>query len=90
MNLKVKEARAGRGTIGWEQIIIGRISSTWEKAQMVFYGINLDKNEMHITREVRVSKIIGSLLNFILGFWNDRCNSLHGADEEEIIKMRKG
>ena len=76
--------------IGWEQIMYGRISSKWGQAQSLFYDSNPDTRLVkHFTREVWVHKTIGSFLLHTEGLWNDRCDCMHGATEEENKKILK-
>ena len=90
MDNLVKEAWAEQRLIGWDQILKGRLSSKWGKAQGMFYGINHHtRHEKHFTEQVWVAKVIASLLRFTLGLWNDRCEVLHGANLEERQKIKR-
>ena len=84
------EAWEEQRLIGWDQILKGRISTKWGKAQGLFYGNNpTTRKEKHFTAEVWVSKTIASLLRFTLGLWKDRCDTLHGATLVERQRMKR-
>ena len=56
----------------------------------MFYASNPDTRQAkHFTKEVWAHKTIGSLLLYTLGLWNDRCDCLHEASEEENTKILK-
>ena len=70
--------------IEWHQILKGRISSKWGKAQGLFHGNNpTTRKEKHFTVEVWVSTTIKSLLHFTLDPWKDRCDTIYGANKAE-------
>ena len=80
-----KEQRA----IGWDQLLKGRLSSGWGKAQDIYYRENPDTStKKHFTAQVWMVKTIGSLLDFTLGLWTDRCDILHGATEKEKKQIK--
>ena len=90
MDNLVKEAWEEQHLIGWDQLLKGRISSKWGKAQGLSYGNNLHtRHEKHFTEQVWVAKVIASLLRFTLGLWKDRCDVLHGANLEERNRIKR-
>ena len=90
MDTMVEKAWKEQKLIGWDQILKGRISSKWGIVQAIFYGNNEEtRAEKHFTLDVWNAKTIGSLLSFTLGLWNDRCDTLHGANEAEHKKIQK-
>jgi hypothetical protein len=90
IDILVREAWDEQELIGWDQILYGRISSKWGKAQGIYYDSNPDtRSKKYYTREVWVHKTIGSFLFHTLGLWNDRCDCMHGATDEEKKKIMK-
>ena len=70
--------------IGWDQILKGRLSSGWGRAQNIYYRDNPETcTKKHCSMQVWMVKPIGSLLDFTMGLWTDRCNILHGATKAE-------
>ena len=85
----MREAWEEQRAIGWDQILKGRISSKWGKAQGMFYMSNpTTRQEKYLTPEVWTRKTIAALLRFTLGLWTDRCNALHGIDDAANKKKR--
>ena len=77
-------------SIGWDQILKGRLSNSWGKAPIMFYMDNPDTRECkHFSAQVWMVKTIGSLLDLTLGLWKDMCGTLHGATEVRRKRIQK-
>ena len=75
--------------IGWDQLLKGRLSSGWGKAQDIYYRENPHTNtKKHFSAQVWMVKTIGSFLDYTMGLWTDRCDILHGATEAEKKQIK--
>jgi len=76
--------------IGWDQILKGRINKYWGIAQGVFYQNSPEtRDKVHYSTSLWAAATIRSLSKFSLHLLNDRCDSLHEADEEDTKRIIK-
>ena len=86
----VNKAWAEQRTIGWDQILKGRISKYWGQAQGLYYRNNPDtRGNVYFSTSLWSAATVRSMLDFILHLWNNRCNSMHGVDEEDAKRIIK-
>ena len=70
--------------IGWSNILKGRISLNWSKAQQIYYSSNPEtRNKKYMNQTTWAKRTVLSLLELALGVWNDRCKVLHGEENKD-------
>jgi len=90
INKAVRVAWNEQKEIGWDQTLKGRISKLWGRAQTIYYRYNTLLHDSRIYNENKwVTKTVGSFIDFTLGMWKERCDSLHGANETENKVKKK-
>ena len=86
----VRDIWSEQEAIGWDQILKGILSTIRGKAQALCYDKipNIRDSKLYSEKEW-MFKTVGSLIDFALRLWNERCDSLHGATEAENKTIRK-
>ena len=70
--------------IGWSNILKGRISLNWSKAQQIYYSSNPEtRHKKYMNQTTWAKRTVLSLLELALGVWNDRCKVLHGEENKD-------
>ena len=86
----VKKAWEEQKAIGWDQILKGRISTYWGKAQGLYYRSNPDtRGSVYFSASLWSTATVRSMLDFSLHLWNDRCDTMHGIYEEDAKRIVK-
>ena len=77
-------------SIGWGQVMKGRLSKKWGEAQHIYYQMNPDtKREKRFNQKTWTKATIKSFIDMSLGMWDDRCKVLHGRTVDEKRKIKK-
>ena len=86
----VRAAWKSQRTIGWENILKGRISKLWGKVQALYYENNILLHDSKQYLESGwMSETVGSFIDLTLGLWTERYNILHGSDITEFKQKKK-
>ena len=90
IDIEVQKAWTEQKKIGWDQILKGRLSKHWGRAQSLYYAHNPEtRGNLGFSGTLWAAATVQSLLKFSLALWNDRCDSLHGVDEEDAKRILK-
>ena len=59
--------------IGWGQLLKGRLSDKWKRAQDLYYQDNPDTRDVnYFSGNIWASKVIGKLVDISLELWDTR------------------
>jgi hypothetical protein len=86
-DISLTQAYQAQGKIGWEQFLIGKISTHWRK----FYEIYQNTHKKNSSSMLWSSSLIIHLFNYTSSLWRFRNGVLHGHNlkEEKLKKLEK-
>ena len=86
----LRQAWEEQERIGQQNILQGRLSKKWGRAQQLFYSANpLTNRKKHFTGDNWMTKTIESMIQLTLSLWKCWCEVLHGTenkDKKAILK----
>lgn len=90
LGIMTKKAWQEQRKIGWSNLIKGRMSKQWGKAQQIYYSQHptLSQKKLY-NKNYWTSKTIQSFINFSLQLWNSRCDILHGEELKDKKNKNK-
>ena len=66
------------------------MSKYWGKAQGLYYQSNPDtRGKIFLSASLWSTETVRSMLDFSLHLWNNRCDTMHGIDEEDAKRILK-
>ena len=86
----VNQAWMEQQEICWGQLLKGRLSSKWGKAQDIYYRDNPDtKNCKYYNATLLAAKVVGKFIEMSLDLWDARNKILHGYTLGEQNRLKR-